>query len=266
MKIFSYQACSNASGFYLCSMGTRLIIGIDDTDNLHSRGTGYLARQLGLGLEQSGICRLQNIVRHQLLVSPLIPYTSHNSSASLLVEEVSNTSDVIDYCRKMLLKSCAEGSDVGLCVAEYDTIGTSVIEWGNNAKTIVLVAEEAHRLASDTAIYLEGLTGTKGGVIGSLAAVGLRRAGNDGRLLWMPNLREARGYFSIPELSRTLAVDRILTTGWEEIPDNAVIHLTEWTRPVLRNNEIVLVVTQNTDNETSDFTSAPKEFIKSISE
>ena len=84
-----------------------LIIGIDDTDNLESRGTGHLARQLGLGLEAAGLCRLKNIVRHQLLVSPKIPYTSHNSSASIVVDEVNDVQDVIGFSREMLLQSSA---------------------------------------------------------------------------------------------------------------------------------------------------------------
>ena len=61
-------------------------IGIDDTDNLESRGTGHRARQLGTGLQNAGIARLISITRHQLLVHKDIPYTSHNSSACLLIE------------------------------------------------------------------------------------------------------------------------------------------------------------------------------------
>ena len=58
-------------------------IGIDDTDNLESRGTGFRARQLAQDLQAAGIARLRGITRHQLCVSPEIPYTSHNSSACL---------------------------------------------------------------------------------------------------------------------------------------------------------------------------------------
>ena len=48
-------------------------IGIDDTDNLESRGTGHRARQLGTMLEEAGIARLICITRHQLLVHKDIP-------------------------------------------------------------------------------------------------------------------------------------------------------------------------------------------------
>ncbi len=53
------------------------LIGIDDTDNLESRGTGFRARQLAQQLQQRGLARLRGVTRHQLFVSPEIPYTSH---------------------------------------------------------------------------------------------------------------------------------------------------------------------------------------------
>ena len=60
-----------------------LLIGIDDTDNLDTRGTGYRARTLAQGLVDAGLAAVHGITRHQLLVDPRIPYTSHNSSACL---------------------------------------------------------------------------------------------------------------------------------------------------------------------------------------
>ncbi|WP_041355139.1 hypothetical protein [Nitrosococcus halophilus] len=62
-------------------LSTRYFIGIDDTDNRESRGTGYRARTLGAQLEEKGLAILEGVTRHQLLVSPAIPYTSHNSAA-----------------------------------------------------------------------------------------------------------------------------------------------------------------------------------------
>ena len=64
----------------------RCLIGIDDTDNLESRGTGFRARQLGGRLAEAGLGKVRGITRHQLFVHPSIPYTSHNSSACLDVD------------------------------------------------------------------------------------------------------------------------------------------------------------------------------------
>jgi hypothetical protein len=58
-----------------------IYIGLDDTDNKTSRGTGRLARAIAESLAERYAVR--GITRHQLLVDPRVPYTSHNSSATL---------------------------------------------------------------------------------------------------------------------------------------------------------------------------------------
>ena len=61
-------------------------IGIDDTDNLTSRGTGSRARELIELLEEKKLAKGLAVTRHQLLVDDRVPYTSHNSSACLVVK------------------------------------------------------------------------------------------------------------------------------------------------------------------------------------
>jgi tRNA(Ile2) C34 agmatinyltransferase TiaS len=243
----------------------KYIIAIDDTDNLESRGTGFQARQLGLSIENRGIGKLKSVVRHQLFVHENIPYTSHNSSASIAIESTSDKNDIIELCKNFLLENAATGSDAGLCVAEYDNIGDEICEWGNNAKKIILNKENAHLLAKKNSIYLEGFTGEKIGVIGALAAVGLHKNGNDGRILWVRNLRETTGIFIASELKKAISVENVLDMDFNSVSGNSIINITSWTRPVMRDNKITLIVKKD-NNEKHEFTSAPKEFIKSITE
>jgi hypothetical protein len=56
-----------------------IFAGIDDTDNLESRGTGRLTRSIAA--EPGKTYGLYGVTRHQLLVHPDIPYTSQNSAA-----------------------------------------------------------------------------------------------------------------------------------------------------------------------------------------
>jgi hypothetical protein len=241
-------------------------IGIDDTDNLESRGTGYRARQLGITLEEAGIARLICITRHQLLVHKDIPYTSHNSSACLLMDcEPGKEAELITFCRDFLLRESAPGSDAGLCIAAETAINHSIENWGKNAKKIVLNKTLAHELASMNNIFLEGLTGEKIGVIGSLAAVGLRHAGNDGRVLWLPLLRETEGIFTSGELKNRLTVDRITTKEGTEIPNEDTIKADNWIRPVMRDNKITLIVEKTDNHGQYKWQHVPKEYIKSIS-
>ena len=46
---------------------------------LETHGTGRRARQLGEVLAADGLAEVDGITRHQLLIDPRIPYTSHNS-------------------------------------------------------------------------------------------------------------------------------------------------------------------------------------------
>jgi hypothetical protein len=69
------------------------LIGIDDTDNLESRGTGHHARRLGAFLQTEAMAGLLDVTRHQLFVDPRIPYTSHNSSLCLRVRMAHNRLD-----------------------------------------------------------------------------------------------------------------------------------------------------------------------------
>ena len=63
----------------------RVYIGFDDTDNITAdRGTGKLARWFENELPEG--CRVEGVVRQQLLVDDRIPYTSHNSSACVMVD------------------------------------------------------------------------------------------------------------------------------------------------------------------------------------
>ena len=225
----------------------RVAIGVDDTDNLESRGTGHRARQLGLYLQERGLARLLAVTRHQLLVSPEIRYTSHNSSACLVVDaRCDRVDDLKEACQAHLVSESAPGSDVGLCVAlwsELQQAGTAAADFGRRAKTEVLKRAAAEKLAADRSLFLVGLTGDYGGVIGALAGVGLRFGGNDGRFLWLPGLRELAGESHTPaELKKTAGIDVVATLAGFIPGEGSLVRTGEWVRPVLRDGHAVLLV------------------------
>ncbi|MDD3877663.1 MAG: hypothetical protein PHT69_13665 [Bacteroidales bacterium] len=243
-----------------------LIIGIDDTDNLDSKGTGHLARDLGTYLHQLNIFETRIIIRHQLFVHVDIPYTSHNSSASLSGILKKDFNDLATACETFLTEKAAEGSDVGLCLyTEEANHSDKLIQWGIHAKNIILTEENAYKLATESGIYLKGLTGRKTGVIGALAAVGLALEGNDGRVLWMKALRETTGMFSVNEIKNIIGIDVIMTEDATVLDDKTIIELGDWNRPVIRNHKSILYVEPKNINNY-EYKTASKHFIKSISE
>jgi hypothetical protein len=158
-----------------------IYVGIDDTDVLDSPGTNKLARHLIRSLADDYESVLA--VRHQLLFDPRIPYTSKNSSASLLFKARGKGSveDLAAKIRALMLDWYVEGSDPGLCLSS--AVPDEITRFGRRCQAEIVAQEDARGLAAQHGIYLEGLGGTEGGVIGALAAVGLLSGGNDGRVV-----------------------------------------------------------------------------------
>lgn len=228
----------------------RYLIGIDDTDNLESRGTGFRARTLGARLAEAGVGELKGVSRHQLYVHESIAYTSHNSSLCLDFEvAVDREPDLAPICREFLLAESAPGSDAGLCISPWDSVPESATVYGRSAKNTVLTQESAEWLAGEEDILLEGLTGDHGGKIGSLAAVGLRRGGQDGRFVWLRGIRD------LDDASVMRTADLLAATGIEVIrsldgthaDSSALVRVGEWTRPVLLDGSAVLLVERPED-------------------
>lgn len=241
----------------------KVLIGIDDTDNLESRGTGFRARELGRLLMKEGLAKLSGITRHQLLFDRRIPYTSHNSSACLEVE-TGNTDYLKGFCAEYLLRESAEGSDAGLCIAEETKVSETIVQWGLRAKKEIITQEEAVRIAALQDVFLEGYTGTKGGIIGSLAAVGLRKWGNDGRFLWVKGMREMTGVFTVDEIKKQTGIDAVLAVDYSLLEQETEIFLGDWWRPVIKNNKIIIFVERKNDGNDG-WQIVSKDYIKSIS-
>lgn len=240
-----------------------LLIGIDDTDNLETRGTGYRARCLGQALSDAGLADLHGITRHQLLVDPRIPYTSHNSSACLQVTARTSSEAIQTFCRDFMLEVAADGSDVGLCVADVDA-AAQVVDYGLRAKQEVLDQDIALRTAASLGIRLEGLTGTRGGIIGALAGIGLYVQGDDGRYIWLRQMRELReSSLTVGALKAATGVEDVIEfdSGCVADRDNAVIDLGCWARPVRVAGRSVLLVEKSSDGSV-DYTVADKQRIK----
>ena len=242
-------------------------IGLDDTDNKNSRGTGYKSRQLGKLIEEKKLGDVQSISRHQLFVHDKIAYTSQNSSACLVVD-TDNYEELKILCIDYLKDVAEDGSDAGLCIANGDQINDSVLDWGNRAKSEILVKENAYKLAEENGIFLEGYTGTKIGVIGSLAAVGLRKGGNDGRNIWLKGkeLRDLEGVYIVGELKKIINIQEVITTEGKLVEDKDRIDVGEWLRPPIKNNKNTVIVEQSKSGENYEWKCVSKDYIKSVSD
>lgn len=241
-----------------------LLIGIDDTDNLESRGTGYHARTIGAAMAQNdwGQCRV--ITRHQLLFSPLVPFTSHNSAACIKVhtsrEHIEN---IEQFCIHYLQNESAEGSDPGLCIANQQQISLDLIRFSFLCKTRVVTQQHAHEIAKSLGLKLHGLGGDFQGIIGALASVGLNGSGSDGRLLWLEGMRErAKQVVTVGELLDETGIDRLQTITGAVIEDRQQkIDMGSWPRAIWIGGEATLII-DNTMENSNVWQVAAKEYLK----
>jgi tRNA(Ile2) C34 agmatinyltransferase TiaS len=220
-----------------------ILIGMDDTDTLQSRGTGRLARQIATTLSEK--YNVLGVTRHQLLVDPRVPYTKNNSSAAIRLasDPGIDLQILFEQVKDLMLADFQEGSDPGLCLAEDVT--PEVNSFGLRAKHELLEQAEALRIAEENGILLAGLGGTQAGVIGALAAVGLAGSGEDGRFIQIGSIRE---------LSGLVTVDAALKAGITSVEtlDGMIVKTgfiqAEKIRPALRQGRPVQFVARQGEN------------------
>lgn len=220
-----------------------ILIAIDDTDNEESMGTGRLARMLADNLTEKGLISCANVTRHQLLIHPDIPYTSHNSSACIeAVVTNSGMHEAGEAAKNFLLENFHKGANPGLCIANKHGLPADLHEFGYRAQKQVLEIREARKLAErfDLFIWMHGDTGQ--GCIGAMSAVGLRSGGNDGRFIGLDGIRNIRGLISVGELLGNTPIKKVTNVSGEILESDEIIDSCDWIRPSLSNGQAILVV------------------------
>ena len=217
-------------------------VAIDDTDNEESIGTGHLARMLAEELERGGLLAGTSITRHQLLIHPQIPYTSHNSSACIEGAGAEHLGEkLVDAARGFLLEHFHAGANPGLCVCRADSVPTELALLGRRAQREVLdLAAFDAALPRGIGLWSGGDTGQ--GRIGAVSGVGLRATGEDGRFIALPGIRELRGALRVAEILARSGVAAVLAEDGVRVAPDAVVETRDWVRPTLRRGRAVLVV------------------------
>jgi len=220
-----------------------LWLGIDDTDMLETLGTNKLALHVASVMPPE--LSVQIIVRHQLLIDPRVPYTSHNGCVSLRIDGPLKIAvgDLAARLRPIIVDWCPVGSDPGVCIA--DNVPDEVTQFGLLCQTDVVNQRTARTLAANHGLYLESFGGTGDGVIGAVAAVGLLATQNDGRIIHRGNKRphwsDITGSQNVSDLlDWGVAEIRCLTTSRRV--EHGKVTLSKRLRPNLRAGQAVLYV------------------------
>ena len=214
-----------------------VFIGLDDTDNLESRGTGQLAREIAAALAVD--YSVLGVTRHQLLVDPRVPCTKNNSCAAIALDVNGHAAPItlLERVRAQMLADFQPGSDPGLCIAP--TVPAAVGDFGRRAQRELVSQDDARTLATRHGLLLQGLGGDEDGVIGALAAVGLAAAGEDGRYVLVGRSRELTG---LQPVSALLAAGIISVETMEGQSVTEGLVQTDKLRPARRGGQPIAVV------------------------
>jgi hypothetical protein len=246
----------------------RILVCIDDTDNLKSRGTGHLAAQVARDMEDKGWGKSGFITRHQLLVHPDVPYTSHNSAMCFSADVPGPCLDrFIHHTGTFLSRESAEGSDPGLCVVAVDhlTSPEPLIEFGRNAKRSVVSMEEAYSLARWMGVHLSEHGGSGQGVIGALAGAGLRLSGNDGRVRGHVEIPTDNGRATVKDICAHSDVHEVRSISGKTLSGEERVLLGEKAKAVFLGGKPVLLVVPSAETDHgAAWRSIPKQQLRSF--
>ena len=223
----------------------RILVCIDDTDNIDSRGTGELAEILAQSIEEQGWGKSFGVTRHQLFVHSDIPYTSHNSSMCFSADfDKKFLADFTNYAADFLARESAEGSDPGLCILITEQLSRpdQLIAFGRRAKEAVLTKQDAFELAHDLGIHLSEHGGTGQGIIGALAGAALRLSGNDGRFKGKLKIKSETDIVSVAHILSQTTVDIVKSIDGTVLTDEELVRLGDTVKAVLLEGMCVLPV------------------------
>jgi hypothetical protein len=214
-----------------------IFIGIDDTDNAESGGTGRVARGIAACLRDQ--FPVLGVSRHQFLVDPRVPYTSNNSGNVIhLLTDQADLDQLAVWVSELLVERCLPGSDPGLCVAQDDCAGHP---WGKAVQTDLVSQAEAFAVVAELGVILRPLGGTGDGVIGALAGAILAAGGNDGRFVEVGRTREVGAELTVAELVEA-GVKEVRTQAGQRVERGLVDTRGGRVRPVLHDHAPVLLV------------------------
>ncbi|MEL7670338.1 ABC transporter substrate-binding protein [Methanobacterium sp.] len=220
-----------------------IYVGIDDTGNSESVGTGKFARIIAGELSKD--YPVYGVTRHQFYVHHDINFSLHNFGAVIHVDtEEEHACDIFELVKEVMQDNFNDGSNPGLAVAHENRISPAIVAYGKDAKEEVLTSKRAKNLAVNSNIRLESIGGNGSGVIGAVAGLGLAYAGNDGRFLQIGRIRKLKGPQPVENLIGA-GIDGIFTPDGRSITKGIIFN--EGDKPVKPcpiNGKVILFVNE----------------------
>ena len=223
----------------------RLLICIDDTDSKTSeKGTGAIADDIRNMISTYFEVPCSFVSRHQLLIHPDVPYTSHNSSMCFATEIPDDCYDELKMRAQIILMGESDmESDPGLAIADIDKVDKEpLIRYAKECKRRLMTKEDAYAIAEEAGFFLKELGGTGDGIIGAAAGVGLRLWGCDGTMKGRPKDLEGGKTYRVRDLKQSAFVEDVLDTEGNPVPDGDTVTLPKKTKVAIYGGRQVILL------------------------
>jgi len=209
-------------------------IGIDDTNEPEGPGTSDLARAWADAVESEGFGTSLGVTRHQLWESPKIKSTGKNRALAVAIETDRTVLDVEDHIVDFVRANAARRANAAVAVLSRHSDMPHALAFGRRSQQELLRLRDAETYASESNVLLRGLGGDRSGMIGALAAAGLRAGGKDGLFIQLKGIRELEGRVTAGQVRERTELHHIIDedTG-EELDRDDTIDTLDWVRPRL---------------------------------
>jgi methanogenesis imperfect marker protein 11 len=149
---------------------SKLVIGVDDTDEPGAGATWSMTNELGYKLEEEGLAYYIGHTIVQLYTKNPHKTTNCVSIASTFAVEPGRVEKLTEAFRKALEQNTFS-KNTGMAVFDGVMVPEVVREYSRKAKREMVELEEAKRTAESSGVRLTPITGERG-LIGALAAIG----------------------------------------------------------------------------------------------
>lgn len=224
----------------------RIYVALDDSRQLDGGKAGETASLLGKYIEAQGWGRSAIPSRHRLYPHPETGCKKHNTARSFAADiDEQYLNEFIDYACQLIRTTGTPDSNAGLAIAVPDLMENpdELIEYAYRVKEGLVGKGEVLELAARPGLYVFELNGSGNGIIGALAAAGLRMTGNDGQFRGKLQVGSGEDYIaSIKEIIDQTYVEQVKNMEFDNISDAEYVRMGEKVKIVLLDNKYTLMV------------------------
>lgn len=224
----------------------KIYIAIDDTRCLDGGGAGKMTASLSGVITDNkwGSCQMTS--RHRLYPNPVTGCKKHNTARCFpaCIDE-DYLPVFIEYACKIIKTSAAPGSNAGLAIvipALLEDVD-ALREYSYKVKEDLVDKEQTLAMGRNPGIFLFELSGNGNGIIGALAAAGLRSTGNDGQIRGQLKIGSGEGSIvTVQEILDNTYVKQVKSMTFETLVPDETIRLGEKVKVVVLDHQYTLMV------------------------